>query len=84
MINLALAVVRHQLMTSLTSGMNLMGLDISLQYIVRAAVLVAAVIFDVITRSRRKSHRKMFIKLLDKLISEAILGVDKRLGAPLT
>ena len=37
-------------MTSLTSGMNLMGIDISLQYIVRAAVLVAAVIFDVTTR----------------------------------
>lgn len=37
-------------MTSLTSGMNLMGIDISLQYIVRAGVLVAAVIFDVTTR----------------------------------
>ena len=54
MTNLALAVVHHQLMTSLTSGMNLMSLDISLQYIVRAAVLVAAVIFDVTTRSRGK------------------------------
>lgn len=41
-------------MTSLTSGMNLMGIDISLQYIVRAAVLVAAVIFDVQTRIRGK------------------------------
>lgn len=39
-------------MTSLTSGMNLMGIDISLQYIVRAGVLVAAVIFDVTTRNR--------------------------------
>ena len=39
-------------MTSLTSGMNLMGIDISLQYIVRAGVLAAAVIFDVATRSR--------------------------------
>jgi putative multiple sugar transport system permease protein len=39
-------------MTSLTSGMNLMGMDISYQYIVRAVVLVAAVIFDVTTRSR--------------------------------
>jgi putative multiple sugar transport system permease protein len=35
---------------SLTSGMNLMGTDISLQYIVRGAVLAAAVIFDVTTR----------------------------------
>ncbi len=41
-------------MMSLTSGMNLMGIDISLQYIVRGAVLAAAVIFDVTTRSRGK------------------------------
>lgn len=41
-------------MTSLTSGMNLMGIDISYQYIVRAAVLAAAVIFDVATRNRGK------------------------------
>jgi putative multiple sugar transport system permease protein len=37
-------------MTSLTNGMNLMGIDISYQYIVRAFVLAAAVIFDVTTR----------------------------------
>jgi putative multiple sugar transport system permease protein len=37
---------------SLTSGMNLMGIDISLQYIVRGLVLAAAVIFDVTTRNR--------------------------------
>jgi len=37
-------------MTSLTSGMNLMGIDISYQYIARAIVLAAAVIFDVTTR----------------------------------
>ncbi|NIV10367.1 MAG: sugar ABC transporter permease [Aliifodinibius sp.] len=41
-------------MTSLTSGMNLMGIDISYQYIVRAVVLAAAVIFDVATRRTRK------------------------------
>ena len=41
-------------MISLTSGMNLMGIDISYQYIVRALVLAAAVIFDVATRSRGK------------------------------
>jgi putative multiple sugar transport system permease protein len=41
-------------MTSLTSGMNLMGIDISYQYIVRAIVLAAAVIFDVSTRRTRK------------------------------
>jgi putative multiple sugar transport system permease protein len=41
-------------MMSLTSGMNLMGIDISMQYIVRGAVLAAAVIFDVTTRTRGK------------------------------
>ncbi|KAA3644727.1 MAG: sugar ABC transporter permease [Chloroflexi bacterium] len=39
-------------MISLTSGMNLMGIDIAYQYIVRGAVLAAAVIFDVATRNR--------------------------------
>ncbi len=39
-------------MSSLTNGMNLMGVDISYQYIVRAFVLAAAVIFDVMTRGR--------------------------------
>ena len=41
-------------MASLTNGMNLLGWDISIQYIVRAAVLVAAVIFDVATRDHGK------------------------------
>ncbi len=41
-------------MTSLTSGMNLMGIDISSQYIVRGLVLLLAVIFDVSTRRRGK------------------------------
>ncbi len=35
---------------SLTSGMNLLGIDISSQYMVRGLVLAAAVIFDVRTR----------------------------------
>ena len=35
---------------SLTSGMNLMGADISLQYVVRRLVLPTAVIFDVVSR----------------------------------
>jgi putative multiple sugar transport system permease protein len=39
---------------SLTSGMNLMGIDISSQYIVRGAVLAVAVIFDVATRRRAR------------------------------
>jgi putative multiple sugar transport system permease protein len=41
-------------MISLTSGMNLLGTDANLQYVVRGLVLVAAVIFDVATRSRGK------------------------------
>ncbi len=41
-------------MGSLSSGMNLMGIDISIQYIVKAAVLAIAVIFDVATRNRGK------------------------------
>lgn len=41
-------------MGSLSSGMNLMGIDISIQYIVKAIVLAVAVIFDVATRSRGK------------------------------
>ena len=39
-------------MGSLTSGMNLMGVDISMQYIARGLVLAAAVIFDATTRRR--------------------------------
>jgi putative multiple sugar transport system permease protein len=46
------SIVGALVMGSLSSGMNLMGIDISLQYIVKAAVLAAAVIFDVATRSR--------------------------------
>jgi putative multiple sugar transport system permease protein len=41
-------------MGSLSSGMNLMGIDISIQYIVKAAVLAVAVIFDVATRGQGK------------------------------
>jgi putative multiple sugar transport system permease protein len=44
------SIIGALVMLSLTSGMNLMTIDISLQYIVRGAVLVAAVIFDVATR----------------------------------
>ena len=46
------SIVGALVMTSLTSGMNLMGIDISVQYIVRGIVLAAAVIFDVATRNR--------------------------------
>jgi len=39
---------------SLMNGMNLLGTDISLQYVIRGAVLAAAVIFDVATRRGKK------------------------------
>ncbi|HEY4693062.1 MAG TPA: hypothetical protein VIH16_06460 [Bellilinea sp.] len=48
------SIVGALVMMSLTSGMNLMTIDISLQYIVRGAVLAAAVIFDVATRKTGK------------------------------
>jgi len=48
------SIIGALVMISLTNGMNLMGLDISLQYIVRAVVLAGAVIFDVATRRTGK------------------------------
>lgn len=48
------SIIGALVMTSLTSGMNLMGVGISYQYIVRGAVLAAAVIFDVTTRRAAK------------------------------
>jgi putative multiple sugar transport system permease protein len=48
------SIIGALVMMSLVSGMNLMSIDISLQYIVRGAVLAAAVIFDVTTRARGK------------------------------
>lgn len=38
---------------SLMNGMNLLGIDISLQYVIRGLVLVGAVIFDVASRRRK-------------------------------
>ena len=48
------SIIGALVMTSLTSGMNLMGIGIAYQYIVRGLVLAAAVIFDVATRNRAK------------------------------
>jgi putative multiple sugar transport system permease protein len=48
------SIIGALVMASLTNGMNLMGIDISAQYIVRAFVLAVAVIFDVATRNRGK------------------------------
>jgi putative multiple sugar transport system permease protein len=40
--------------TSLTNGMNLMGVDISYQYVVKGIIFIVAVAFDVMTRSKKK------------------------------
>lgn len=47
------SVIGALVMASLTSGMNLMGVGTSYQYIIRGAILVLAVIFDVMTRNRK-------------------------------
>jgi len=39
---------------SLTNGMNLMGVDVSYQYIVKGAIFILAVAFDVKTSGGRK------------------------------
>lgn len=38
---------------SLTNGMNLLGVDISFQYIVKGVIFILAVAFDVISRKKR-------------------------------
>lgn len=38
---------------SLTNGMNLMGVDISVQYVVKGVIFIIAVAFDVTTRGKR-------------------------------
>ncbi|CEG23674.1 Xylose transport system permease protein XylH [Planococcus massiliensis] len=47
------AIIGAIVMASLTNGMNLLGVGISYQYIIRGGVLAAAVIFDVMTRRKR-------------------------------
>lgn len=39
---------------SLTNGMNLLGVDISFQYVVKGAIFILAVAFDVTTRNKAK------------------------------
>lgn len=47
------SIIGALVMSSLINGMNLMNVGISYQYIIRGAVLVLAVIFDVKTRNKR-------------------------------
>ncbi|UOE95166.1 sugar ABC transporter permease [Alkalihalobacillus sp. LMS39] len=47
------AVIGALVMATLTNGMNLMGVGIASQYMIRGGVLALAVIFDVMTRRQR-------------------------------
>ncbi|MDQ0154040.1 sugar ABC transporter permease [Robertmurraya andreesenii] len=47
------AIIGAIVMASLTNGMNLLGVGISYQYMIRGGVLAGAVIFDVLTRKKR-------------------------------
>lgn len=46
------AIIGAIVMASLTSGMNLLGVGISYQYMIKGGVLALAVIFDVLTRRK--------------------------------
>lgn len=48
------SIIGALVMASLVNGMALMGVDQSIQYLVRAAVLALAVIFDVVTRRQAR------------------------------
>ena len=48
------SIIGALVMASLVNGMALMTVDQSVQYLIRAAVLALAVIFDVMTRNRAK------------------------------
>ncbi|KGX93721.1 ABC transporter permease [Pontibacillus halophilus JSM 076056 = DSM 19796] len=47
------AVIGAVVMATLVNGMNLLGVGIAMQYIIRGGVLALAVIFDVMTRRQR-------------------------------
>ncbi|MDF2700306.1 MAG: sugar transporter permease [Haloplasmataceae bacterium] len=47
------SIIGALVMASLTNGMNLIGIGVSFQYIIRGIVLIAAVIFDIRTRNMK-------------------------------
>lgn len=47
------SIIGALVMASLTNGMNLMGVDISYQYIIRGSVLLIAVTFDIVSRNKK-------------------------------
>lgn len=48
------AIIGSLVIMSLTNGMNLMGVDISYQYVVKGIIFIIAVAFDVRTRTKAK------------------------------
>lgn len=48
------SIIGALVMSSLSSGMNLMGVGISYQYVIRGTILVLALVFDVMTRKAKK------------------------------
>lgn len=48
------SIIGALVMASLASGMNLIGVGISYQYIIKGLILVLAVVFDIITRKKAK------------------------------
>ena len=48
------AIIGAFVIMSLTNGMNLMGVDVSYQYIVKGIIFIIAVAFDVRTRSKAR------------------------------
>lgn len=48
------SIIGALVMSSLSSGMNLLGVGISYQYIIRGTILVLAVVFDILTRKANK------------------------------
>jgi len=52
------SVIGAFVMASMTNGMNLMGIDISIQFMAKAVVLVLAVVFDITTRKTRAKKVK--------------------------
>jgi len=47
------SIIGALVMASLTSGMNLLNVGISYQYMIRGAILILAVVFDVLTRNKK-------------------------------
>jgi putative multiple sugar transport system permease protein len=65
------SIIGALVMASLVNGMNLLGMDISYQHLVRAGVLAAAVIFDVAAATEENMIRISFLLLYEGAFSDA-------------